>query len=137
MSKTPPVPKFPNPETYINKKELSKQIRIVLVALANKMSTSEQRNKIMGFVNCINPDSCKDPARLPYDRDKAKHNDKIECLCAKIYQLLKAYWIFCEGDVDVIVVKNGIMEIKKITERGLQSCKIEGDEKSGYCLEIK
>lgn len=134
MSKTPPIPVFPNPEKHVSQKELSKEIRVALVELANKMPTSEQRNKIMGFVSCIHPDSCKDPARLPYDRDRAKHNDKIECLCAKIYQLLCGYWQFCEDGIGVEILKGKIAEIKKITERGLQSCKTEGDDKSGFQL---
>jgi hypothetical protein len=130
----PPVPSFPNSEKHVSQKELSKEIRIILVALANKMPTSEQKNKIFGFVNCINPDSCKDPARIPYDRETAKHNDKIECLCAKIYQLLKTYWQFCEDGIGIETLKGKIAEIKKITQCGLQNCKTEGDDKVEYQL---
>ena len=130
----PPVPTFPNPETHTNKKELSKEIRITLVELANKMPTSEQRNKIMGFVSCIHPDSQKDPARMPYDKEIAKHNDKVECLCARIYQLLKTFWQFCEDGVEIETLKDKIAEIKKITQSGLQFCRTEGDTKSGYVL---
>lgn len=131
----PPVPVFPNVEKHVSQKELAKEIRQVLVKLANTMLTSEQKNKIIGFVSCIHSDSQKDPARLPYDKDKAKQNNKMECLCAKIYQLLKAYWIFCEGDVDAITIKSEIAEVKKITERGLQFCKTQGDDKEGYQLQ--
>ena len=130
----PPVPVFPNPEQHVSKKELAKEIRQVLVALANKMIIPENRNKIISFVSCIHPDSCKDPARIPYNRDKAKQNNKIECLCAKIYQLLKTYWQFYEDGVGIEIIKSKIVEIKQITQRGLNSFKTEGSDKEGYQL---
>lgn len=130
---TPPVPKFPDPIKHVSKKELTKEIRTTLVELARRMVAPGNRNKIIDFVACVHPDSRKDPARLPYSEKKARHKDKMECLFADIYNLLKSYWDFCEGG-KIDAVKDHIAKIKQITQRNLSAYKIEGNDKDGYQL---
>ena len=130
----PKPPVFPDSQKHVDKKVLAKEIRRILVGLSEQMVGPENRNLIMRFASCIHPDSCNDPARLPYISEKADRKDHMLCLCASIYSMLCAYWQFCEGATTADVVESKIQDIREIIRRGLKTYEIKGDKKDGFYL---
>lgn len=127
---------FGNPKLYALRKYYHGWIERTLMTVHGLLQSSQDKQTIMQFKNCIDPIKIEDPGRLPCSRYQKSNNNcliqnKTACLFVDIRTLIGTWWKYNEespGLVEPLLIK-----LDYIIENWKQE-EVIGNVKTGYLL---
>lgn len=133
---------FPDPNRHVDLAALRKEIRETVLGLCPLMRKGEDQNILVEFASVIEPGSFADQGRLPRDSTnaRARSKRKEECLFAAVSTMIQLYWDVVldpdnENNADrVKMIRAELVALKALASKGLDTCKVEGDDRDGYVL---
>jgi len=145
MGAPKPKPKpieFPNPDHHADLVALRKEMRQAVLDLRSTMRKGEDQTTLIEFVGVLHPGSFADPGRLPYDSPdgRSRSKRKENCLFAAISFMVQTYWGLVlnpeDGDFmdKLALVQAELLALRKLKNKELDACKVEGDDQKGYVL---
>lgn len=143
LPRVPPVVKgfhFEGVEAHQLRQTLAAEIRETIEALIKSTYVPGWQSVLYKFRDCVEPGQVRDPARLPYP--VAGPNDtagtKIGCIYARLSWVIQAFWSLCLDNATENAPRiRGYLEgLHEIAACGIDRCRIEGDVRHGYWLEV-
>ena len=138
----PPVVKgfhFEGVEQHQLRQTLAAEIRETIEALVRSTYVPGWQGIFYKFRDCIESGRVRDPARLPYQvqgpNDTA--GTKIGCVYARLSWVIQAYWDLClDGKDNAARIRGYLGDLREIATCGIDRCRLSGDVRHGYWLEI-
>ena len=120
------------------RKRLKQEIRRAILAAMTLAENPKDRVIIEKFVDCIEPGTLYDTARLPY-RGNLKGNawaaSKIHCIFARISEVIGSYWTYiCTENPENVSLCEGWVEGLKLICDNYDTLTVHGDPAKGYWL---
>lgn len=92
------------------------------------------------FLGAVKPGPSVDVMRLPYPASGPNSNKGTDlgCLYTRLSWLIQRYWSMCiHGDETPEHLQQYIDDLRAIQIAGLRNCRVTGDERHGYWLEVE
>lgn len=133
---------FPDPDRYTDLVTLRKEMRTAILDLIPLMRKGEDQATLVEFIGVLHPGSFADPGRLPYDcpDGRTRIKRKENCLFAAISFMIQTYWGLVLNPEDggfadrLALVQAELLALKKLKNKELDMCTVEGDDRKGYVL---
>lgn len=136
----PKMPVFKKPDKHQSKAAFNRQIRQLIVRLRDILPKANDKEMMVRYLGVIYPGKEIDVTRLPFDTKDGttKEQSLMACLYAKVSYLILQYWnYFLDKTDDATELKQVISDLEKVTQTGMPGCRIEGDLRNGFRLEVK
>jgi len=134
------MPVFKKPEKHQLKGALQRQIRQVICKLRDIMPKAAGKEMLVRYLGVIYPGKEIDVTKLPFDTTDGttKQETLAACLYAKMSWLVQCYWRYYLTDSDdTSEIRKILADLEKVTQKGLGVCKVGGDLKNGFRLEVQ
>ena len=140
MPRVPSVPKvFPNVQAHQLRQALAAEIEECIRALIASTIIPGWIGTLYRFIQCIPPGSVQNLARLPYQAQgpNSTAGTQIGVVYARLSWVIRLYWDLCLGGCDnARVIRQYIDELRKWAACGIEKCRLSGDVRHGYWLEV-
>jgi len=131
---------FGNVEAHQTRRALAVEIRATIEALLKSTYAPGWQGMFYKFIDCIEPGRERDLARLPYPSDSPndRRGTNIGCVYARLSFLIQLYWSQClDGADNTERVRACLNDLRGWAARGIDKCKMAGNPRDGYWLEIE
>lgn len=140
VPKMPKMPVFKQPDKHQTKAAFNRQIRQIIVKLRDILPKSADKEMMARYLGVIYPGKQVDVTRLPFDTKNGttKAQGLVSCLCAKMSYLILWYWdYYLDKSNNVQEINKLLADLEQVALKGLANCRVEGDMKNGFRLEVK
>jgi len=142
IPKVPTVTKgfhFENVAAHQLRQDLAVKIRECIMTLIAATYVPNWQGMFYKFIDCIEPGTVKDLARLPYQARGPNDTTgtQIGCVYARLSWIIQLYWVQCLDAVDnTRIIRQYIDDLRKWAIHGIANCRLEGDIRHGYWLSV-
>jgi len=138
----PPVVKgfqFTGVAEHQTRQALAVEIRQTIEALIKSTYVPGWQSMFYKFIDCIPSGTVRDLARLPYPvqgpNDTA--GTKIGVVYARLSFIIQRYWDQClDGTDNAARIRGYLGDLREIAAYGIDRCRLSGDVRHGYWLEV-
>lgn len=135
----PKMPIFKKPEKHQIKAALNRQIRQLICRLHDILPKAADKDLMARHLGIVFPGKDVDVTRLFVNTEDgtSKESGLTPCLFAKVNYLILCFWDYALNHDNPSAVKKVIADLEHIAMKGLNNCKVGGNVKDGFRLEVK
>lgn len=137
-----PAPKsfrFDGVAEYQLRQTLAAEIRETVEALIRSTYVPGWQSMYYKFINCLEPGAVRDNARIPYPAlgPNDRRGTNIGCVYARLGWIVKLYWDMCfDGADHAVTIRQYLADLRSWAACGVEKCKLAGNPRDGYWLEV-
>jgi hypothetical protein len=121
------------------RQDLADEIRSVIKEWAKSIVTPAWLGTLYKFLDCIEPGTVKNSARLPWQAisPNDRVGTKIGCVFSRISWAIQLYWDQClDGADNAAEIRQYLTDLREWCEH-FGRCVVKGSPKDGHWLEVK
>ena len=141
MPRIPPAKgfHFENVEAHQLRQTLAKEIRETIEVLIKGTYVPGWQSMYYRFIDCIEPGGIRNDARIPYPAlgPNDRRGTNIGCVYARLGFIIKLYWDMCfDGVNNTGLIRGLLADLRSWASCGINKCKLVGNPRDGYYLEV-
>lgn len=121
------------------RRSLAADIRDTIKALIKSTPVPGYQQMFYKFMAVVEPTDTPDYARIPYQSKQTNdtHGTKIGCVYARLAHAMRCYYDLCGGiECRPDAIRGYLADLRAWAAAGIDRCRLMGDVRSGFWLEV-